>query len=163
MNSRALKWVLFVLLSAGAVFVVWVVSGFFLYFGHTSGRNPRATFEHLVTKPVPASVHQIQESGFRAMDSVLRVLSFNIRTPDLQSILDAQKYKPVDADELMHRHSASRDEYLRSWELQIERLAKLKVHFTSDWQAYKLNDGGGQKYIFCNTNTSEAVFVADAG
>jgi hypothetical protein len=95
------------------------------------------------------------------MDSVFRVLCFNIGTADLRQILDAQGFKPTSTGDWRGSNHSPED-YLKSWKERIERLTKLKVHFTPDWQAYMLKEGNGRKYIFCNTNSSEAVFVADA-
>lgn len=151
MTSRAVK------LSVGgalgvAVLTVWL-------FHAVIGSNPRSTFEYLVAKPVPQSVDSIQEGGFRTMDSVFRVLRFNIATPDMRKILDSQGYKPVGQEESQGR---DHKEYLQYWEERIAQVTKVEVHFTEDWQTYTLKEGHGQKYIFCNTNTSEAVFAADA-
>jgi hypothetical protein len=103
------------------------------------------------------------------MDSVFRVLCFNIGTTDLQHILDTQGFKPTSDDDLRGWNPStggitevSHEDYLKGWEASIERLPKLKVHFTSDWRSYKLMEGNGRKYLFCNTNMSEVVFVADA-
>src|SRR6266850_1894003 len=136
MSSRAIKCLVVI---GCAALGIWLLGHFLLQFGHISGSNPRSTFEYLVTKPVPPSVDTIQEGGFRTMDSVFRVLCFNIGTSDIRNILDAQGYKPVGRDELKRwdprageMASISHEDYLKGWEVRIQSLTKLKVHFTSD-------------------------------
>jgi hypothetical protein len=103
------------------------------------------------------------------MDSVYRVLSFKISTPDVYTILDSQGFRPIGKGELERWDpkqksmvSITQEEYLTHVQQNIENLTAVRVHFTTDWQAYVLKQGEGRKYILCNTNTSEAVFVADA-
>jgi hypothetical protein len=131
--------------------------------------NPRSTFEYLIAKPVPSSVDSIEEGSFRTLDSVFRVLRFKIEALDVRSILDSQGYKPVGKEELQRwdsqagqMASITQEEYLQDWQGRVQALTKLRVHFTKDWQAYILVEGHGRKYLFCNTNSSETVFVADA-
>jgi hypothetical protein len=139
-----------------AAISIWLLGNIFRQFGHFSGSNPRSTFEYLVTKPIPPSVGSIQEGGFRALDSVFRVLCFKMETADLHKIVDARGYKPVGKAEL------TQEDFLKVWERRIEYSTKLKVQFTEDWKAYRLKEGHGTKYIFCDTNTLAVVFVADA-
>jgi hypothetical protein len=153
MNSRAIKCLVVI---GGAAIIIGLLGNFFRHFGHFSGSDPRSTFEYLITKPVPRSVGPIQEGGFRTLDSVFRVLCFNMEVADLYKIVDVQGYKPVSKDEL------TQENYLKGWERRIEYSAKLKVHFTADWNAYRLVEGHGTKYVFYDTNTSAVVFVADA-
>ena len=160
MSSRSIKRLAGA--SGLAVLAVWLVL--------TLGRsNPRSTFEHLIVKPVPSSVDSIEEGSFRTLDSVFRVLRFKIGALDVRRILDSQGYRPVGKEELQRWDSQAgqmvsitQKEYLQHWEGRVQALTKLRVHFTKDWQAYKLTEGHGQKYLFCNTNSSETVFVADA-
>jgi hypothetical protein len=153
MSSRPLKHLAVI---GCAAIGIWLLGDIFRRFGHFSGSNPRSTFEYFVARPIPPSVDRIQEGGFRTLDSVFRVLCFKIETPDLEKIVGMQGFKPVGKDEL------TQADYLKGWERRIEHSTKLKVHFTADWKAYRLTEGHGTKYIFCDTNTSEAVFVADA-
>jgi len=85
------------------------------------------------------------------MDSVFRVLRFDISPADVERILSSQGYKTVNGEEQW--------DY---WAKRIERSTKLQVHFGKDWHAFSLKEGHGEKFIFCNTNISKAVFVADA-
>jgi len=153
MSSRTIKCLV---VTGFAAIGLWLLTHPCLQFGHISSSNPRSTFEYLVTKPIPLSVGPIQEGGLRTMDSVFRVLSFKMAAADLYKLLDLQGYKPLVNDEL------TREDYLKRWERRIEESANLKVHFTADWNAYRLVEGHGTKYIFCDTNTSAVVFVADA-
>lgn len=126
---------------------------------YLSKPSPRSTFEYLVAKPIPQSVNSIQEGSFRAMDSVFRVLRFNISAAELRSILDSQGYKPLSQEEMGSRN---RQDYLRHWEQRIKAVTKLEIHFAENAQGLTLKEGRGQKYMFWSTNTPEVVFVADA-
>ena len=141
MKAKLLKWYLAIAVCI-SVALVWILRNVF-------APTPRAAFEYLVAQPVPASVAHIEEGGFRTMDSVFRVLRFDISSPDMQNILSSQGYKPTEGN-------------WDYWEKRIQQVTKLQVHFGEDWHAYTLQEGHGQKFIFSNTNTSRAVFVADA-
>lgn len=162
MTSKTVKW--------SVVIVVGVAMIAILAAYLAIHSNPRRTFEDLVVKPVPGSVSSIQAGGFRAMDGVVRVLRFNIDPGDLRKILDSQAYKAVGESELKgwDAHAGktitlSTKDYLKHWEQRIGHVAKLEVHIGDDWLAYTIKEPpNGQKYIFCNTNLTEAVFVADA-
>lgn len=113
--------------------------------------SPKSAFEHLIAKPIPASVRSIEQGTHRAMDSVYRVLRFEISRPDLEKLLDSQHFVPL----------TEAWDFKRS-EQRIQYYTKLQVTFTADWQAYTLKEKGGEKYIYFNTNNTEVVFVADA-
>jgi hypothetical protein len=113
--------------------------------------SPKGAFEHLIAKPIPASVRSIEQGTHRAMDSVYRVLHFEISRPDLEKLLDSQHFVPL----------SEAWDFKRS-EQRIQNYTKLQVTFTADWQAYTLKEKGGEKYIYFNTNSTEVVFVADA-
>jgi hypothetical protein len=113
--------------------------------------SPRSSFEHLIAKPIPASVRSIEQGNYRAMDSVYRVLHFEISRPDLEKLLDSQHFVPL----------AEAWDFKRS-EQRIRTYTKLQVTFTADWRAYIRKETGGEKYIYFNPNSTEVVFVADA-
>ena len=104
------------------------------------------------------------------MDSVFRVLRFNIAAVDLRKILDSQGYKVIGQSELEGWDTEAKKmvtvttkDYLKDWENRIGHVTKLEVQIGDDWLAYTIKDPpNGQRYIFCSTNLTEAVFVADA-
>jgi len=113
--------------------------------------SPRSAFEHLIAKPIPASVQSVEQGTHRAMDRVYRVLRFEISRPDLERLLASQHFVPLPGTW----------DFKRS-EQCIQNYTKLQVTFTAAWQAYTLIEKGGEKYIYFNTNNTEVVFVADA-
>jgi hypothetical protein len=132
--------------------------------------NPEKTFRYLVANPIPNSVASIQEGNSIAMDSVFRVLSFQINKTDLKMILDSQHFVPIDENQEFKQWDSnskqdvkiSKDDYLNSWKQQIQRRVKLDVNFSNSWQIFTLKEGNGTKYFFFDTNSTAAVFVADA-
>jgi hypothetical protein len=141
-----------------------------LFIAQSFFKNPRNSFEQLVVKPVPNSVGSIEEGSFRTMDSVLRVLHFQISKTDLQSLLESQHFIPIDENEEFKRWDQNsksevtiqKEDYLSSWRQRIHELTKLNVIFTNTWQIFTLHERHGRKYFFFDTNSAEAVFVADA-
>src|SRR5256885_2111196 len=117
--------------------------------------SPRHTFEYLVVKPVPASVRSVEQGALYAMDSVFRVLRFEISKSDLHQLLDSQHFVPIKEDEEFRRWDQSthrevsiqKEEYLKRWKDQIRDYANLEVGFTKDWQVYNIKEGHGQKYV----------------
>jgi hypothetical protein len=97
-----------------------IVGGFFIV--QQFFPNPKRTFEQLVVKPIPNSVGTIEEGSFRTMDSVLRVLHFQINKTDLQTLLDSHRFAPIDENEEFKRWNQSsktevkiqKEEYLSS-------------------------------------------------
>ena len=132
--------------------------------------NPRSTFKYLVMKPIPNSVTNVKEGDRIALDSVFCVLWFQISRTDLQNILDSQHFTPINEDEEFKRwdqKSASevkiqKEDYLTRWKQNIQYNTKLDVNFTKSWQIFILKEGNGRKYFFFDTNSTEAVFVAEA-
>jgi len=132
--------------------------------------NPKSSFEQLIVKPIPYSVRTIEEGNFRTMDSVLRVLHFQISKTDLQTLLDGQHFVPINENEEFKRWDQTskgevkiqKTDYLSSWKQRIHDSTKLDVSFSKTWQIFTLKDGNGTKYIFCDTNSTEALFVAEA-
>jgi hypothetical protein len=132
--------------------------------------NPTKTFAYLIVNPIPNSVVSIKEGNFIAMDSVFRVLSFQINRTDLNVILNNQHFVPIDENEEFKRWDINsksevviqKEEYLSSWKRRIHEVAKLDVNFSNSWQIVLLKEGHGTKYFFFDTNSTEAVFVADA-
>ena len=132
--------------------------------------NPRTAFEQLVVKPIPDSVGLIEQGSFITMDSVLRVLHFQVSKPDLKTLLDGQHFSPIDEVEAFKRWDVNsksevkieKEEYLDYWKKQIHQAAKLDVSFGKSWQIFVLKEGRGIKYLFFDTNSTEVVFVADA-
>jgi len=131
--------------------------------------NPRNAFAQLVANPVPSSVDSIQQGNSIAMDSVFRVLSFQIGKTDLKMLLDSQHFTPIDENEEFKQWDQNskseikiqKEDYLVYWKQRIQRTVKLDVNFTKTWQIFTLKEGRGQKYFFFDTNGTEAVFVAE--
>jgi len=132
--------------------------------------NPTKTFRYLVVNPIPNSVTSIQEGNSIAMDSVFRVLTFQINKSDLKIILDGQHFTPIDENQEFKRWDSnsnqeitiSKEDYLNRWKQQIHNQVKLDVSFSNSWQIFILKEGNGTKYFFFDTNSTAAVFVADA-
>jgi hypothetical protein len=144
MTSKTLKWWAFGSVSS-LIAATWLLRSVF-------ASPPKTAFEYLVFQPVPASIGHIEEGRFRTMDSVFRVLRFDISPPDMQKILSSQGYRPVDGDEQW--------DY---WEKRIRMCTKLQVNFGKGWQAHTVKDPpNGQRFMFYSSNLSQAVFVADA-
>jgi len=150
------------------VLAIIIVVGFFV--AQQFFPNPKKSFEQLVVKPVPNSIGTIEEGSFRTMDSVLRVLHFQISKTDLQSLLDSQHFAPIDESEEFKQWDQNsksevkiqKEDYLNSWKQRIHELTKLDVNFTKTWQIFVLKEGNGRKYFFFDTNSTEVVFIADA-
>ena len=104
------------------------------------------------------------------LDSVFRVLLFQISRTDLQTILDSQHFTPIDENEEFKRWDQNsnseikiqKKDYLTRWKQNIQYNTKLDVNFTKSWQIFILKEGNGRKYFFFDTNSTEAVFVAEA-
>ena len=132
--------------------------------------NPEKTFRYLITNPIPNSISSIQEGNSIAMDSVFRVLSFQINKADLKMILDSQHFAPVDENQEFKKWDQKskdeikiqKEEYLNYWKQRIQSTVKLDVNFSNSWQIFTLKEGNGTKYFFFDTNSTSAVFVADA-
>jgi hypothetical protein len=77
-----------------------LLGSFFGSFGHFSARNPRGTFEYLVTKPVPASVSQMQEGGFRTMEkgsemtNGIFACTYSALTPSMTASMTPSRHLP---------------------------------------------------------------------
>lgn len=148
---------------------VVVLAGALVGYQYTAS-SPRSMFERLVMKPIPESVRAIEQGSSRRMDSVFLVLQFEISRPDIERLLTSQKFGPVNEGEEFRRWDQKvnsgvpiqKEEYLKRWQQKIREQAKLNVNLTRDWQACTLKERGGRKYIFFNTNSTEAVFVAEA-
>jgi hypothetical protein len=131
--------------------------------------NPRDAFAQLVANPVPNSVDSIQQGNFITLDSVFRVLRFQIDKTDLKVLLDSQHFTPIDENEEFKQWDQNskgeikiqKENYLAYWKQRIQRTVKLDVNFTKTWQIFTLKEGHGQKYFFFDTNSTEAVFVAE--
>jgi hypothetical protein len=132
--------------------------------------NPRNVFEHLVTKPIPKSVGPIEEGHSIRLDSTFWALHFQISKVDLQTILTAQHFIPIDENEKFKRWDRSsasdvkisKEQYLNRWKQNISNTAKLNVNFAITWQIFNLKEGNGTKYFLFDTNSTDAVFVAAA-
>lgn len=132
--------------------------------------SPTNTFEMLVTKPVPSTVTSIESGHFGTMDSSFWALRFQIGKDDLRALLDNQHFAPVNETEEFKSWDVKsnaevriqKEQYLKLWRKRILNTAKLDVNFTTNWLIYTLKEEHGQKYMFCDTNSNEAVFVADA-
>jgi len=167
MKKRLIVW---------AYLVIAIILGIVAFFGFITyqtffGRtDPRTSFETLVTKPIPDSVHSLEEGSFFAMDSVLRVLRFQISPADLRELLEKQHFTPADEREEFagfDQKSADqvqtpKDEYFKRWQRTIESSTKLRVSFSGNWQIYALKEGRGQKRIFFEPNNNRVIFVAYA-
>jgi ABC-type antimicrobial peptide transport system permease subunit len=158
MKTRFILGIAAVMIIVASFFVVQQIS------------NPRKIFEQLVVKPIPHSVGTIEESSFITMDSVLRVLHFQISKADLQILLDRQQFTPIDDNKEFQRWDQNsesevkiqKEDYLSAWKQRIEHSTKQPVNFTKTWQIFVLKEGNGRKYFFFDTNSTEAVFVAEA-
>ena len=143
-----------VVLVIGASIICFVCFSFIQYF--FPHPNPRSTFKYLVMKPIPNSVTNVQEGDRIALDSVFRVLLFQISQTDLQKILDCQHFTPIDEGEEFKYWDThingyvrmQREEYFKYWERRILNVAKLDVSLTKDWQVYTLKERNGQKHLF---------------
>jgi len=123
--------------------------------------NPRKTFERLVVNPVPNSITNIEESYFLGLDSAFWVLHFQISRTDLENILTAQHFNPINENEQFKEYPRKED-YLFLWKTRIHELTKLDVNFTNSCAVFFLKEGNGTKYFFFDTNSTETVFIADA-
>ena len=131
--------------------------------------NPRDAFAQLIVNPVPNSVGLIQQGNFIALDSVFHVLHFSINKTDLKMVLDGQHFTPIDEDQEFKKWDQKskdeikieKEEYLNHWKQNIQDTVKLDVVFSNSWQIFTLKEGKGTKYFFFDTNSLDAVFVAE--
>jgi len=134
MKKRLIMW---------AYLAIAIILGFvalvgFIGYQHFFGRNdPRTSFETLVVKPIPDTVHSIEEGSHIAMDSVLRVLRFQISPTDLRTLLEKQHFTPAnEREEFADSDPKSaggieiaKDEYFKRWQRTIGSSTRLRVSF----------------------------------
>jgi hypothetical protein len=132
-------------------------------------QTPQAAFKKLITTPIPNSVRTIEEKHFLTMDSSFWVLRFEIERTDLQTMLTSQHFTPIDESQEFKRWDQKsqttikiqKEDYLNSWKQRIQNTVKLDIRFSGSWQIFTLKEGNGTKYFFFDTNSTDAVFVAD--
>jgi hypothetical protein len=73
------------LVIANGPFVIFATVVIVIQAANTSARS---SFERLVAKPIPKSVHNLQQGGIRTMDSVFWVLRFEIGSEGLTNLLN---------------------------------------------------------------------------
>ena len=133
-------------------------------------RNPRAVFERLVIKPIPESVRFIDQREHATMDSTFWVLHFQISKSDFQTLLSRQHFAPIDEGEEFRRWDQTSKRYIQTqkedflgyWKQRIQYSTKLEVNFAKDSQIFALKEIPGRKYLFFDSNTTDAIFVAEA-
>ena len=145
-----------------------LVAGVFTTLGFL--QSPQAAFKRLVTQPIPNSVQALEERHFLTTDSSFWVLHFKIDKADLQTLIESLHFAPVSESEEFKRWDQNsknyvkvqKEDYLNDWKSRIQNTTKLEVDFKTAWQVFVLKEGKGTKFLFFDTNSTEAVFVADA-
>jgi hypothetical protein len=136
-----------------------LVTGYFVI--HSFFQTPQAAFKRFIAKPIPISVHSLEEGHFLAMDSTFWALHFQISKMDLDSILNTQHFAPIEENPEFKEYD-QKEKYLFYWKERIYSSAKLDVNLANSWQIVFLKEVNGTKYFFFDTNSTEAVFVAEA-
>jgi hypothetical protein len=148
--------------------IIIFASGIFI--AQSFSKTPQTAFKKLIATPIPNSVRAIEEKHFLGMDSSFWVLRFEIDGTDLKTILTDQHFASIDESQELKRWDQKsqietkvlKEDYLNSWKQRIQNTVKLDVNFSNSWQIFILKEGGGIKYFFFDTNSLDAVFVADA-
>jgi hypothetical protein len=142
--------------------------GLFLWYQTSS--NPKTVFESWAGSPVPTSVQSIKVESMHTMDSVFRMLRFEINTEDQRNLLNKLHFVPIDEGKEFKQWdtkagdfvSLSKADYFRFWHARIQNTIHSDVSFTTDWQIFVRTNGSGEEHWFCDTNRSEAVVILDA-
>ena len=83
------------------------------------------------------------------MDSFFWACRFQASATDINLLRDNLKFATAPV------------ENMEFWNSRLEGDGNLDISITTNWCGYELHDKDVHKYLFVNTNTSEAVFVFD--
>src|SRR5262249_41683196 len=107
--------------------------------------TPEKNFERMVAKPIPASVHDVQQAGTRRMDGELWLLRFKIAAVDTEKLLKVMEATVVEGRSLDSLQRSIRGD--SGWDVALNE----------GWRVYE----APPRMMVVSPDRQSAIFILD--